>query len=303
VDDLGGDTVDCGEDTIVFAYRPYMDVYGGDIMAGAYQANMNTAGCSQVANAGIRGWNHNRTEVYNGAVRNDYAGAGAEAGAFALANINSFSSALKTPSGVNGPASGLSFANTTGVAGTNYGGNAGGIPLSCNFAADKDSAQPISSNYGGDTSYEGQHTYLSTGSVYISGDVVYADSGGWSDTQDIPRFKLLVNGDIYIDADVTELDGLYVATGNIYTCATGFGAPSSDYDTCDTPLKVYGAFAAKKINFLRTHGTLRDASTGDDYNSDNIGETFIYTPELWLPNEPNGGTPKYDSILGLPPVL
>src|SRR3546814_19516970 len=71
----------------------------------------------------------------------------------------------------------------------------------------------------------------------------------------------------YIDADVTELDGLYVATGNIYTCATGFGAPSSDYDTCDTPLKVYGAFAGTKINFLRTHGTLRDASTGDDYNS------------------------------------
>lgn len=301
----GGGTADCGESSIVYAYRPYMDVFGGDIMAGAYQANFGAPGCTTVSSAGINGWNHNRSEVYNGVFRNDYAGAGAEAGAFALANINSFASALKSPVfNANGPPSGLSFANTAGyVTGTRYGGSFGSIPLSCNFAKDLSTATALPNNYGGDTGYSGHTTYKATGNVYISDDVIYADNGGWTTTEDIPRFKLLVTGNIYISGDVTELDGLYVATGNIYTCATGNGAYSSDYDTCHKPLRVYGAFAARKINFLRTRGTLRDATPVDNYSSSHIAETFIYTPELWLPIEPNTGGLKYDSILGLPPVL
>lgn len=302
---VGGGSVDCGSDSITYAFRPYMAVYGGDIMAGAYQANVNSPGCTQVSSAGIVGWNHNRNESYKGIVRNDYAGAGAEAGAFALAHINSFSSALNGTSAANRPPAGLSFANTTGVAGNQHGGSFGSLPLSCNFASDLAAATnlPSPSNYS-NGAYTGQHTYKASGNVYISGNVVYSNSGSWVKPKDIPRFKLLVTGNIYISGNnVSELDGLYMATGNIYTCATGPGSPSTDYGTCNNQLKVMGAFAARKIIFSRTNGTLYDARPSDQADSGNIGETFIYTPELWLPNEPNGGGLKYDAILGLPPVL
>jgi hypothetical protein len=151
--------------------------------------------------------------------------------------------------------------------------------------------------------------------VYISGNITYATTS-WANLSAIPSFRLIVEGDIYIDNNaVTQLDGLYVALsnedgtsgGHIYTCATSIGndvKPTTPnfYDTCHTKLTVNGAFVAKQIHFLRTDGTL-GFSTLDSPTSSKAAEVFNYTPELWLPRGTGQVGGRYMSITGLPPIL
>ncbi len=91
------------------------------------------------------------------------------------------------------------------------------------------------------------------------------------DSDKAPSFTLVVTGgNIYIDPDVTRLDGVYVAKksgdkgGTIYTCGNGFAPKKSviwdaSYDnTCNKQLTVNGAFVADQINLMRTYGTLKN---------------------------------------------
>ncbi len=299
---------DCVSASIIYGVRPYLSVYSGDIAAGAYQQD-GRSGCQTNGSAGITSWNHDSNT--------DYSGAGAEAGAYAVAHIKSFASALGTANPLR-----LSFANTTSAASGsgNYGGDFGAasLPTSCNFMSDvgggaSTPSLPTTDGYG-DSSYSGHQTYVVRNQdVYISSDVRYGNQAATS-AGDIPRFKLVVvGGSIYIGAGVTELDGLYVAMpnsggsgGTIYTCATGLGSavPTSQlYNRCNNKLTVYGAFAAKQVQFLRASGSLKDSKTTDAWQSNSSAETFVYSPEMWLPDGSGSKNLNYDAILGLPPVL
>src|SRR5690606_32751320 len=76
----------------------------------------------------------------------------------------------------------------------------------------------------GESYYEGDVLNLSGGNftgrkvLYVSGDVVINsnieyNTSPWGSVENIPNFTLVVDGNIFINRNVTQLDGLYVAQG------------------------------------------------------------------------------------------
>lgn len=177
------------------------------------------------------------------------------------------------------------------------------------------------------------------GNVYIDGNIKYRPT---ATVDSVPKFALIVKGSIYIDKDVTELDGMYVAQptstatvtsddGLIWTCHPNNTAVL-DYTyppTCTQPLVVNGALIAKQINFLRVRGNITGASTNEDKMTSgncgyavlngtavsdascaNISEIVNYTPATIMGGSffndsttaTTGGLP-IDGIISLPPVF
>jgi hypothetical protein len=280
--------------------------------------------CDQNTSAAIYSWNRGSP---------DYSGAGDQFAVQALGLINGYASAQSSASS---PPTGLSLANSP--SGTNGSSGTGLASSDCNFTSDISSSQQYSgstvstdltsSNPPNPTIISGTTTYYAKGNVYISNSIIYTTSG-WTNVSDIPYFKLIVvGGNIYIDYSVTELDGLYVAEptdnsdgtttgGTIYTCATdpgglsspyyynpsGTNAISNYYSTCSkNKLTIYGSFVAQQVEFLRTSGTLGQAS-GDTLVNNHAAEVFDYTPEMWLPRDNSSPSDSYTAITGLPPEL
>jgi hypothetical protein len=302
--------------------RPYLKVYGGDIASGG---GIETApdACADNANGAIVSWNKR-----NGG---GYAGAGVQYAAFALDSISDFASAQGAGASAAAP-SALSFGNTaTNVTSGNFGGSFGSAPCIPDYYGQKPAgAGPLLPVVG--VSPLGSGSYARTGStviaggnvnpgnrmtLYIDGDVLITGNitypGNWSTSQ-IPLFQLVVKGNIYIASTVTQLDGLYIAQpdgatgGTIYTCALGavlmpLGGPI--YSACNNKLTVNGAFSAKNIEFLRTHGTLSQSAAGEPNSSNNIAEVFNFSPALWIPQPApgTGSADAYDAITSLPPIL
>jgi hypothetical protein len=147
----------------------------------------------------------------------------------------------------------------------------------------------------------------------------------------VPSFAVVaVGGNIYVDSQVTHLDGLYIAQkvnaagGKIYDCATGSGSlvsASQMFNTCNKQLVVNGDFVGDQINLMRTYGSLRDSLTNLNENINTSGsrtcnrgsssvcaaEVFNVTPELymgrWQLTGSNTGAVQYQSFSSLPPVL
>jgi hypothetical protein len=198
---------------------------------------------------------------------------------------------------------------------------------------------------GGVSGYSKRHTLYVDGDVVIDGNILYKTTGwGGMDELEIPNFTLVVKGNIYIKPNVTQLDGTYIAqpaspgdtgSGNIYTCVSpSSGNPFGDIRNIDSPssspshicnnqLTVVGSLVAERIQFLRTHGTLRESRAQDNYPGLNVvgrvvsspaAEKIIYTPELYLsqpvfntPGSSSDSTPLttgiYEYVTTLPPIL
>lgn len=308
----GGAATKTCTSTFPVVYLPYMSVFGGDVSIGASPSNAAGA-CATNNSAGIYSWNNHTT---------DFSGGGAQYAVQALSAIVDFSSAQSSSSAA--PA-GLSFANYFNPANTArlntpqglFGGYAAASSADCDFTSDISSA-PITSDttIGATTVAPGTEKiyYVENADVYITGNIVYGGSGSWNATQ-IPYFKLVVvNGNIYVGSNVTELDGIYVAEpnanqgGGIYTCAAGLRAPADPtkpgyYATCNKQLVINGAFIASQVHFLRTYGSLGQAKSTDTISSNHSGEVFNYSPEVWLPRAGVVPNSSYTAITGLPPVL
>lgn len=296
-------------DTFVVADKPYLAIYGGDAMAGV--SEIASGGCTTNANAGFLTWNKGSTE---------YSGAGTQFAAMALGEIRGFASALNAnPGGNPSKPQGLAFANTgslvslgTGLFGGRFGGPSGSSFLdnaSCNLI----SGTPTITNAADLPTLvtDDQFMLVTNQDVPINDNISYSDDTSWTEIADIPNFKLVVVGhNIIIDGGVDNLDGLYVAIpdssgngGMIFTCdVTGDPATDSSlYNKCNRQLVINGAFVAKQVRFLRTHGTLGAAGLGGA-NELNAAEVFHYGPEMWLPRNRNL-TIDYKAMTGLPPVL
>lgn len=315
------------------AKTPYLQVYGGDMAAGAYL--QNDSQCMQVNGANILSWNR------NGAPGDAYAGGGSQVGAYASGGLHSFASALPMIAKSNSdPPTGLSFANTgqgaVDMANQLYGGQfessalpvncsgyglpSGSPPGVCALNANKqiNTGNPINLNPGENPVY----CYYKGKSIYIGKNIKYVGTGGWQNPSDIPSFKLVVvGGDIYIDQGVNELSGLYVAEpdakgngGNIYTCSEmrpkaglPFRSVPTDaqfYAKCNNQLQIYGSFAAEQVVLHRTYTNNKslDQATYTSYGNSEAGEEFIYGPWMWLPGS-GGLSPTYNALTELPPVL
>lgn len=305
---------------IPVASKPYLKVYGGDVSVGAGLPGS----CTTNNNAAITAWNKGST--------GGYAGAGVQYAAFAMQTISEFATTQgNTGAGAPVP-TGMSFANTSTNVGTgNYGGAFGSATCITDYFAQKPTTGvlPLASLTSGEGVYQASGNTTFPGgninpndkiSVYIDGDLFISGSirfvGSWNPNT-MPMLKVVVRGNIYIGSGVQQLDGIYIAQqtgagagGTIYTCATGFGAPTlangAFYSACAANrLTVNGAFIANSVEFLRSSGSLRGSTAGEASGSANIAETFNFGPAFWItqPDDGSGRMDNYDAITSLPPVL
>jgi hypothetical protein len=310
--------------SVTIANEPYFTTSGGDVEAGA-QMGVGGTECATPADphAGVVSWNQENAA---------YDGAGTQYAAYALNYLQDFATA-QSSAGVR--PSGLAFANTINVndphTGTDtYGGGFGNESCVPDYYSNHPTTATFAGNHtlvAGDLSEtifiqtgtltipnnfnipNGSHTTIYVdGSVQINGNIQFSDNypGG---VGDIPSFAIIANGNIYIAKAVSQLDGLYVAepssagaNGVVYTCASGFAAPSLTstlYNNCNSQLTVNGSIIAKQVWLTRTAGTLHGGTPS---------EAFNFSPEVWLSSPPavSGGTNgagAYDAYTTLPPIL
>lgn len=320
-----GAVINCSDDVTVAA-RPFFVATNGDISSGF---STGSATCTS-------GWLANNGRLVSWYDTTTNHGAGTMLATIALRQIDGVRSAQQ-PS--NPPVNQLSFANGNGT-GT-YGGMYGGS-ISCpkNYygqstngtvvlpANSTTTVPPVDTRTSGNVTFTGgtltggsgtRSALFVNGNVYITNNVVL-NNGGVTTPSQLANFYLVVQGNIYIDANVSRLDGVYIAQGNntrgrIYTCASGFQAPTAAMlngsgpggspAQCRTALTVNGAFIADRVNLYRSIGTVYD----------NIpAEIFNYTPITWLAppksiaplftgSTGSPGTGGYDAITTLQPVL
>ena len=310
--------------SITVSRKPYLRVYGGDVVSGiGFDLSCTKNSSSQIA-------------AYNRGSSGGYGGAGAQFGVQAYGAVDQFVSAMLRGSNPT-PPKGLTFANTSGTYGASfgdapcvkdyYGTLATHTSSHLPFPGGQDPDWPYNVpaynyyQYNGNailsagTIQKGLHrTIYVRGNVYIAGPYISFDGGARTSLADIPSFYLIVQGNIYIDKGVTNLDGVYIAqpdsSGNggiIYTCATGFNPVPNNllYANCANKLTINGAFIANQVKFLRTVGSQGLSSASETSSSANIAEVFNFSPELWLttPGLVTGGTVQLDSITSLPPIL
>jgi hypothetical protein len=273
-DNAGNNNGDAG-------YQPYFRVEGGDMAAGAGFGN--TGSCSPTT-GDITG--------YGGPT---FFGAGSQLGAIARGNITGFSTATNnqpaanptaTP-GVQPQPNGLAFSNT-GVRGLfnrtswcvsdYYAGSSADTLGSPDFSATGKHVYQVGSGSGSSTTLNGGT--LANGAditVKVNGDVIIANDINYSygSLDQIPRFRLLVTGNIYIQSNVHNLHGFYDAQptgsgsgGRVYTCASG-PAASTNYTNCNSRLSVYGSITANRIIPGRTKGNYNDNGNSCNGNGNN----------------------------------
>lgn len=295
--------------------KPYFRVYNSDVSAGFITCPGWT---TSMSNGTIIGQNKGTGQ-----------GSGTQLAAFAIDQINGFSSATgRTAAPI--PPKGLTFSNVgAGTYGTGFGSGfcahdyfgtrPAGLPTppggsSVNLSSVSSGNYTYTGNVqvGGNLGSGKKITLYVDGDVFIDSDIAY--SGSWTSIADIPNFSLIVRGNVYIRNTVGNIDGLYVAQpnggsgGSIYTCAFGAGSiPDADgfYDDCDTQLTVNGAFIAKTVRLMRTNGSLKDSANNENRTSGTMAERFIFSPEAWLSSsiKPGSGTEPYESITSISPVL
>lgn len=224
--------------TTLVGYQPYFNVLGGDIAAGP---SFGTDSCAPGASSGIYGINTDTAGAYYGA--------GAQLGALALGDVQSFPSSQNADGGNAGAGepNSLTFAHS-GISGKIYGGQYGKggwcVPDYVDNAANEGDSAPNSPPAGDETTvavtdgaltngtyqwgasdsrqdltiHGGQLpagkrlTFVVYGDVYIDSNITYAN---YTSTDDIPQLQLLVSGSIYVysakGGGVQELHGFYAA--------------------------------------------------------------------------------------------
>ncbi len=288
--------------TVTCDYKPYFQIQSGDIVAGSNVCST----LSSPTNATISSYSADTTS------------AGSEYAAIATGTISNF----VTGQGLYGSNNPLTFSNLNnfGTNSSNYGGNFGTSPCLTNYF------NPPSSSSGPNTYtinatspfsiptttiYPGQHyTYYVNGNVIINNNITFA--GAVTNPAQIPSFNLIVNGNIYIAPNVSQLDGLYEAlgtggSGSIYTCNT-----SLTFSNCSTRLTINGSMMAQNtVHLDRTaSGLIIPPYPGQ---SGIPTENFNLSPWLWFDqiNNNSSGTPPYNennnqlqyaSLTSLPPI-
>lgn len=354
--------------------KPYIKAFGGDVMTGGWYSDGTNCSTSvgsnyQSYNSNIAGYTPDTRNggilTYTKSSGTIAGGSSVQYGAIALGEIDGRRAGDGFYSNA-GVASGTSIKNLTfsnNVAGLSYGGEFEGSVRQSNCIPDYYSRMPASATTinniseaigsnkgdykataapgtvfkltnGGATRTIGpgeRITIYVNGDVYIDNNIVYS---GASTASSVPKFALVVKGSIYIDKDVTQLDGMYVAQpadktsaaikaddGDIWTCHPANTAVL-DYTyppNCNKTLVVNGALIAKQVNFLRVKGDVASSNTGEDNlgtvsncesGTCNVSEVVNYTPDVMMGgNFFSGGSSSstsglpVDSVISLPSVF
>jgi hypothetical protein len=272
--------------TQYLAAAPYLKVFGGDVSAGTASDINNLHQCT--ADYGIDTYNQDTAP---------YAGSGTQLAAFAANAITGFASAQNDNGSGTSPPIGLTFSNTSG----GYGGNFGASPSDCSTDYYHQGVTPSSSMLytntdvgtaladiiagnpnGGIFAYQvdggtinttnipvGYNiTLYSSEPITIAGNITYSD--GFTTLSQIPKLELVTYGEpININHNVTQLTGIYVAEGSggiINDCAdvssTNYWYQATDGSPdCSQQLIVEGSFTANALYLSRTYGSVHEATT------------------------------------------
>lgn len=312
--------------------RPYLKVFGSDVMAGSGFGSTCTLPATSPSVIGFA------KQLTSGPNTGKWVGAGAQMAVLANGNVDSFASSF-----IHDPAapSTLVFSNES-AATPIFGGGFGTKFCDDDFWATKSTA--LTASAGAIPALhalsDGQHQYTDGSvissapqpitkriAIYIDGNVtittnIALDTSAVATAGSFPSFYLIVRGNIYVAPNVTRLDGTYVAMpkfpatalgtpadgGRIFTCTDNGSTPSQAalYGACVTnKLTINGSFSATRVNFLRGGGSLRAATAAEQPNSSNIAEIFNFIPEMLLttPAPQVTTTGQYDSVISLPPGL
>ncbi|HEY5268476.1 MAG TPA: hypothetical protein VII94_05100, partial [Candidatus Saccharimonadales bacterium] len=310
------------QEDLVCDTKPYFTVTGGDIIAGPGFTNAscvpNNSANIYASNIGVAPWT----------------GASDNLAALAPGTIYD----LSTGTGGNQ----LTFANTTGAfpSAGNFGSTNGtcsqdyygtsasvngfsSLPIyqgSFNLA----SATGSSSCTQMDTTYYcrlGNSVDITgnppTGSkivLYIAGNAEIGGTGisfynnylntGLGAAADIPLLYVIASGNIYVDNTASSIDGVYVASNTIFTCANNGQSFSSDtalISGCASNLTVNGSLVANQIKLGRVYGGL-SSQYGYPVGQ---AETFTYGPQVWLSQVRSSipVNPDYQDLTELSPVV
>ncbi len=283
--------------------KPYIKVFGGDVLAGL--SSQHIASCYNNP-ALILGFNKGSTGQQ---------GSGTTVADLATGSITGFVSGQNILNMLDP----LTFANTQSP--PSYGGSYGTVG-SCGSGKDYYqyaqelttnpppgfSVQPAPSTIGTTKISAGTHkVYYATGDIAITGNITYNTAG--STASNMPSFELVVKGgNITIGNNVTELDGVYIDEGGTITdhgtavneCTANY---STDYkDICSQPLIIKGSLVAKQIDLYRSYGTYHLSSPSPNPSDPYASEQFIYSPLTWL-TPGYSKSPIVQSVTSLPPIV
>lgn len=298
--------------TVVIAEKPYYRVYGGDVSVGSGFG----ATCTVDPAGTMIGFNRGA---------NPFTGAGSQLATYALGTIIDFATGqIRAPNDPNH----LSFANTTTYGGglnptyatcapdyfaRRTGSDPGAnwnIPASANGTFSHTGDMAITADAAG-LAFSSRVTLYVDGDLFINDDIKYRNTGSYADITQIPSFRFIVRGNIYVAPGVSQLDGIYIAQSNgasggrFYTCWPGHLPTAADLNgACRSRLTVFGAVLAETIKLTRTTGSVNQSTTAERYNSGgNPAEVFVFSPEVWLAGDLSSSSGAFDSINVLPPVL
>lgn len=114
------------------------------------------------------------------------------------------------------------------------------------------------------------------GDLIITDNIVYS-GGSYDDFENIPKTVIYVKGNILIRCNVTQIDAVLIAEGNINTCVNAENnTPSLNSAERSTPLTIRGSVIADTLSLNRTYG----AATGND--SIRSAEIINYDSSLYL---------------------
>lgn len=351
IDDASNQDEDCD----IVLNRPTFRVLQSGIRAGGTFEGGNCAAPGQLTS-----WFSNNTA-------NNFYGSSAQLASIALIAITGVASGQNQPGGASASPSRLSFANTgssvpvtTQNDGPQLGGVFGGthcirpltIPAGTPVTGSPTGRKVVNPGnpgtafrYQGEVVLEPNSAELNANSrktIYVEGDayisannatgIRFAESANWrfepgDNNNRIPSFILIATGNIYVDARIVQLDGVYMARKNIFTCAQDDGSNFSPipanqmFDRCNRQLVVNGAFLAESVKLGRTFGTMsneRGNPATPNCTNNGMGsvprtvtktcaaEVFNFSPELYLSDpvlsRPSGYL-RYDAVTSLPPVL
>ncbi len=285
--------------------KPYINVNGGDVMAGFGQTN-NACSASNIYT-----WNQGSGLYY---------GSGSTLAVITGGLDSGFASGQGTS---NTPPNGLIFSNN--VAGSSYGGKFCSYPTTATVASSQTQQlySQLDSVYGsgnscnlsstittpclynyGSSSFTmpsslsigpgGHVIFYGTGDFNIGSDFSISIPSGVSDNPNyIPSLEVVVGGggNINIANNVTQIAGVYMATGNINDCVIGGILPSPtgnmfndirqpSSNTCGNQLVVNGVLEANQIKFDRTYDSLYEStpSLSDASGTTVSGGYWTYTP-------------------------
>ena len=308
---------------------PYLKLYGGDTLAGA-GFNQGETTCTPTPGATLLGYNR-QPHLSNFGLS---LGTGTQLAAYAFGQIQEFGSG-QVRNNLN-PATEsvkrLTFANsspsTSNYATTTFGGGlspTGNTLCAPDYYGTPTAPLPTNSTLPNAT-YPSPIPANADVSVYVNGNLritnnIQFSSTTYSSIEEIPSYRVIVRGNIYIDPGVTHLDGIYIAqptpsspttTGRIYTCAPTDNNPPTLAEmntTCRTAerLTINGAILAQQFKPTRSLGSRSNAEPTDRYNTTypagrGPAELIIFSPEVWLTSGPTSSG-EFDAIQALPPVL